>query len=127
MANISTNNTVLLEIQDNLAVITLNRPEKLNALNQLMLDQLDLISGELDRAREVRVVILTGAGERAFCVGADITAWSALSPLEMGSWWVRNGHRVFERLARLRQPLIAAMNGYTFGGGLELALAADIR
>jgi enoyl-CoA hydratase len=72
-------------------------------------------------------VLLTGAGDRAFSVGADINAWSSLQPLDMWRRWVRNGHRVFTRLAQMRQPLIAALNGYTFGGGLELALVADIR
>jgi enoyl-CoA hydratase/carnithine racemase len=92
-----------------------------------MLARLDEIAGELERRDDIRVVLLTGAGERAFSAGADINAWSALGPLDMWRRWDRDGHRVFERLARLRQPLIAALNGYAFGGGLELALTADIR
>ena len=118
---------VLLSIDGHIATITLNRPEKLNALQPAMLARLEVIAQELERRNELRVVVLTGAGERAFSVGADINAWSALEPLDMWRHWVREGHRVFERLARLRQPLIAALNGYAFGGGLELALAADIR
>ncbi len=109
------------------ATITLDRPEKLNALDPAMLARLDAILAELDHDPEVRVVVLTGAGERAFCVGADITAWAALEPLAMWRSWVREGHRVFDRLAGLRQPTICAINGYAFGGGLELALATDIR
>jgi len=121
-----TTELVQLDISGHIATITLNRPEKLNALNGEMLARLDAIAGELDRNREVRVVLLTGAG-RAFCVGADIFEWSSLSPLEMGRRWIRDGHRIFARYARLPQPLIAVLNGYTFGGGLELALAADLR
>jgi enoyl-CoA hydratase len=118
---------VLLTIDGAVATVTLNRPEKLNALDPAMLDRLDEILNDLDRDSAVRVVLLTGTGERAFCVGADITAWSALDPLDMWRRWVRDGHRVFDRLARLRQPTIAVLNGYTLGGGLELALTTDIR
>lgn len=118
---------VLVEVEGWIATISLNRPEKLNALDPAMLRRLDEILAELDRDAVVRVVILTANGDRAFCVGADVHAWSALEPLEMWRTWVRDGHRVFGRLATLRQPTIAAVNGYAFGGGLELALAADLR
>src|SRR5712692_7650592 len=116
-----------IDIDGSIATLTLNRPDKLNAIDPAMLTELELAIHDLERSRHVRVVLLTGAGDRAFSVGADIDAWSTLGPLEMWADWIRNGHRIFERLARLRQPVIAVLNGYTFGGGLELALTADIR
>jgi enoyl-CoA hydratase len=118
---------VLVEIEDAVAMITLNRPEKLNALDHGMLTRLEHIAIDLDRNTDVRVVIMTGAGERAFCVGADVNAWAELEPIDMWRRWIRDGHRTFDLIARLRQPVIAAINGFALGGGLELALAADIR
>ncbi|MDE0141841.1 MAG: enoyl-CoA hydratase/isomerase family protein [Caldilineaceae bacterium] len=121
-----TTELVKLTYKGPVATVVLNRPDKLNALNAEMLAALESYADELDRNREVRVVLLTGTG-RAFCVGADIYEWSDLPPLEMGRRWIRDGHRIFARYARLPQPVIAVLNGYTFGGGLELALAADLR
>jgi enoyl-CoA hydratase/carnithine racemase len=118
---------VTIAIDEAFATLTLDRAAKLNALGPKMLDDLERHVAAIDRDTEVRVVILTGAGERAFCVGADINAWAALEPLDMWRQWIREGHRVLQRLAALRQPTIAAINGFAFGGGLELVLAADIR
>jgi enoyl-CoA hydratase/carnithine racemase len=74
-----------------------------------------------------RCCIITGEGEKSFCAGGDIEAWSTWSPENFGLAWVRHGHRAFAALARLRVPLIAALNGHALGGGLELAVCADFR
>lgn len=117
---------VRLDIASSIATITLARPEKLNALDDVMVGLLGRFADTIDADRSVRAVILTGEG-KAFCAGGDIVAWGGLSPLEMGQGWVRSGHRVFNKLARIKPPVIAAMNGHALGGGLELAVTADIR
>jgi enoyl-CoA hydratase/carnithine racemase len=118
---------VLVSIDGPVATITLNRPEKLNALTLPMLADLDAAFITIDSNADVRVVVITGAGERAFSAGADVVAWSALPPLDMWRTWTRTGQRVLDRLESLRQPTIAALNGVAYGGGLELALACDLR
>ncbi len=117
---------VRLDITEGLAIITLARPEKLNALDGEMVALLGQYADAIDADRSVRAVILTGEG-KAFCAGGDIVAWGGLSALEMGQGWVRSGHRVFDKLARMKPPVIAAVNGHALGGGLELAVTADVR
>jgi enoyl-CoA hydratase len=117
---------ILIERDGTTLTLTLNRPDKLNAIDGAMLDALDETLGKIERDRAVRAVILTGAG-RAFSAGADIKEWTALAPLEFGRSWGLRGHALFDRLAALPPPVIAALNGIAFGGGLELALCADIR
>jgi enoyl-CoA hydratase len=117
---------ILVQRDETIVTLTLNRPDKLNAIDGAMLDALGETLGGIERDPEVRAVILTGAG-RAFCTGADIKEWTALSPLEFARSWGLRGHALFDRLAALPPPVIAALNGIAFGGGLELALCADIR
>ena len=109
-----------------IARLTLKRADKLNALDRAMIVALARAAEAIEEARDVRVAILSGEG-KAFCAGGDIAAWSGLPPLDMWRDWTRLGHRAFEALARLRVPLIAALTGHAFGGGLELAATADIR
>jgi enoyl-CoA hydratase len=111
---------------DGLALITVNRPEKLNALNQKVISEL----GEAFRmAREdasVKAVILTGAGEKAFVAGADIGELADLDAIE-AERLSRRGQEIFRRLETMRKPSVAAINGYALGGGLELAMCCTIR
>ncbi|RYG90270.1 enoyl-CoA hydratase/isomerase family protein [Loktanella sp. IMCC34160] len=109
-----------------IGVLRIDREEKLNALDAAMVDDLGRLCREIERREDIGVLILTGTG-RAFCAGGDIRAWSGESPEAFGRHWVRDGHDAFDRLARLRQPVIAALNGHALGGGLELAACADYR
>lgn len=118
---------VRLETEGFTATVTLARPEKLNALTAGMLAELETIAAGLERRDDIRVVLITGSGPKAFCAGADIADWGTYAPLDFGRHWVREGHRIFDRWARLRQPLLAVLNGIAFGGGLELAATADLR
>ena len=118
---------VHLDIDGPVAEIRLDNPSKLNALTVAMIDSIEAHCDTIEAAREVRAVLLTSEGERAFCVGADIREWSALDPRAFARDWVRRGHRVFDRLARLPVPLIGVLNGHAFGGGLELAATCDLR
>jgi enoyl-CoA hydratase/carnithine racemase len=118
---------VHLSLEGAIARITLDNPGKLNAFTAPMLRELDEACARLETAAEVRCVLILAAEARAFCAGADITAWGALSPTDFARLWVREGHRVFDRLARLPMPTIAVLEAHAFGGGLELAACADLR
>jgi enoyl-CoA hydratase len=120
-------NRVGLAIKDRVATITINRADKLNALDFEMVLGLERAARIIDADNDIRVAIITGAGEKSFCAGGDIASWSGLSPEQFALQWIRHGHRAFDALARLRQPLIAALNGHTLGGGLEVAITADLR
>ena len=117
---------ILLAFEGETGILTLNRPDKLNALDQGMLTALEHAFDEIEANKTARVLLLAANG-KAFCAGGDIAAWAALSPLDFAHDWVRRGHRVLDRLARLRMPTIAVLTGHAFGGGLELAGACDFR
>ena len=116
---------IALTLNNGIARLRLNRPEKLNALDAEMVGELALRCREIERS-DARVVILSGEG-KAFCAGGDIEAWSGESAEAFGRHWVRDGHAAFDALARLRQPVIAVLDGHALGGGLELAACADLR
>jgi enoyl-CoA hydratase len=118
---------ILLTVEGLTATIRVDRPEKLNALDYDMVLALERAAILADNIKEVRAVILTGTGEKSFCAGGDIEAWSSWEAEDFAMKWVRQGHRAFDALARMRHPLIAAINGHCLGGGLELAVTADIR
>jgi len=115
-----------LRLDGAIAYLTINRPDKLNALDEAMVAALLPLCRRIEKSA-ARVVILTGAGTRAFCAGGDIAAWSKLAAQEFGVRWIRDGHDAFDALARLTQPVIAVLNGHCLGGGLELAACTDYR
>jgi enoyl-CoA hydratase len=119
-------NNILVEKEQAVATITINRPKSLNALNKATLEEMLTSLGELGLDREVRVVIITGAGEKSFVAGADISFMQGLTPDE-GRVFGRLGHAVTRTIENLPQPVIAAINGFALGGGCELAIACDIR
>ncbi|KQU60713.1 enoyl-CoA hydratase [Bacillus sp. Leaf406] len=117
---------ILLEQKDHVAVVTINRPDAMNAFHYDSLHELQQIVESLRLNPDVRAVIFTGSGEKAFSVGADLKERKTLTDQQV----VRNVYKigeVFNEVAMLPQPTIAAMNGYAFGGGMELALACDFR
>ena len=119
--------SIQFSVTDRIATITLDNPAKLNALTPDMLVALCQACDDIEADPAILGVLLTAAGDRFFCAGADINAWSGYAPQEFARYWVRSGHRVFDRIARLSRPTIAVLHGNAFGGGLELASACDIR
>jgi enoyl-CoA hydratase/carnithine racemase len=117
---------VKLEFEGALAIVTLARADKLNALDRAMVAALAEAVERIEQDVSLRVAILTGEG-KAFSAGGDIAAWADEAPAQFHRRWIRDGHRVFDSLARLRVPLIAMLNGHALGGGLELAATADFR
>lgn len=117
---------VRVETDGGVRVLTIDRPEKLNALNAEVLGDLDGAIEEASGDASLRCLIVTGAGEKAFIAGADIAELSRLSPIE-GREHARRGQAILDRLEGLPVPTIAAINGFAYGGGLELAMACTLR
>lgn len=118
--------TVRVETREGIRTLTVDRPEKLNALNSAVQKELEARVAEAAEDPALRCLIVTGAGEKAFIAGADIAELAKLTPLE-GREHARRGQALLDRLENLPFPTIAAINGYAYGGGLELALACTLR
>jgi enoyl-CoA hydratase len=117
---------VLVDVRDGVARVTVSRPDKLNALNGRVMDELAAAFGSIAEDPEVRGVVLTGAGEKAFVAGADIAELAQQTPVAAQQHSLR-GQAVFGRIETLGKPVIAAINGFALGGGCELALACHVR
>ncbi len=117
---------ILLEKKGNVAIASIDRPKALNALNSEVLNDLNTLVDTVHADPEIRVLILTGSGEKSFVAGADIGEMSSLTKVE-GEAFGKKGNDVFRRIETLPIPVIAAVNGYALGGGCELAMSCDIR
>jgi len=115
-----------VETRDGVAVVTIKRPEKLNALDDRTMEELDAAFAAIAADPQVRGAVLTGAGEKAFVAGADIGELAKQSPLE-GRQRSLRGQRILDRIEKLGKPVVAAVNGFALGGGCELALACHVR
>lgn len=117
---------VILEKEDKIAIVTISRPKALNALNTETLTELDYVLDQIESDNEVLAVILTGAGEKSFVAGADISEMKDKNVIEARKFGIL-GNKVFRRLELLEKPVIAAVNGFALGGGCEISMACDIR
>jgi enoyl-CoA hydratase len=118
--------TLLFDLADGIARITINRPDKLNALNGQVIAELDAAAGRVERESAVRAVLLTGAGAKAFVAGADISEIGSQGAMD-GQARALAGQRMMRRLERCGKPVVAAVNGFALGGGCELAMACHLR
>jgi len=117
-------NTLIYGETDGIATITINRPKSLNALNVELLNELQALLENISQNEDIRVLIFTGAGDKAFVAGADISELATFNPLQ-GKYFAAKGHDCLARIQNLPIPVIAAVNGFALGGGLELTLACD--
>lgn len=118
--------TVLYQLDEGMAWVTLNRPEVRNAISRALLEDLKSVLEEVEATPDARVVVITGAGDKAFCAGADLKERAGMTPEEVRLFLTTTG-RLFSYIENYKLPVIAAINGSAFGGGLELAMVADIR
>ena len=118
--------TLLTSLENNVLNITINRPEKLNALNKDVFTELDKVLNDIEKNPEIRSAIITGAGPKAFVAGADITEFSGLSKDEAMAM-AKRGQDIFLKIERSNKPIIAAVNGFALGGGCELSMACHFR
>jgi len=123
---VTTYNNVLYQTDNGIGMITLNRPKALNALNSELLKELNGLLDEIAQDDSVKVVVITGSGDKSFVAGADIAEMQSMSPME-GRAFGKFGQAIFNKLENIPQPVIAAVNGFALGGGCELAMACDIR
>lgn len=120
-------NTLLFNVENGIATITINRPDKLNALNKDVIEELSKAMDEVYQNKEIKSVLLTGAGAKAFVAGADISEFSTLGTAE-GSELARRGQTmVFDKIENCPKPVVAAVNGFALGGGCELAMSCHFR
>jgi len=119
--------TLIVEAAAGVAVITLNRPSVLNALSSALLAELSDALSAIESDRSLRALVITGAGEKAFAAGADIAEFKTIDGAVQGAAFARRGQATFSRIASMRMPVLAAVNGFALGGGCELALACDFR
>ncbi len=122
-----TYDNIYIEEEDHLATITIDRPNKLNALNKATIEELHQAFKELDEDKAIKVIIITGSGEKAFVAGADISEFAHFSVMEGGKLAAKGQELLFDFVANLSTPVIAAVNGFALGGGLELAMACHFR
>jgi enoyl-CoA hydratase len=119
-------NNLLVVVSNHIATITINRPDKLNALNKATLDEIEVAFDTLEKDEEVRGIIITGSGEKAFVAGADITEFKEMTP-QNGAMFAKRGQDLFSKIEAFKKPVIAAVNGFALGGGCELAMACHMR
>lgn len=118
--------TLLTSLENNILTITINRPDKLNALNKTVMDELNAVMDEVYQNPEIKSVIITGAGQKAFVAGADISEFVGLSK-EEGMALAKKGQDIFFKIENCPKPVVAAVNGFALGGGCELAMSCHFR